>query len=504
MRKGVIVGMDGRPLASGAVYEAATASPRGSGWSAPNVGPNAAVASSGKVLRDRTRAQYRNSPLLRSAINKGVTAEAGKGVSLLSICKNEAVRDVLNELWKETCNQLDPWGDMSFGGLIDQIVRARRMSGEVFVVRVPVRLGMGLKVPLQVSVLESDFCPITLTKRLTNGNRIVQGIELKGRKKVAFWFYQSHPTDWDNGSKGTSTALIRIPARDVIHHYKALRPGQLRGEPDTAAALLKDKTFSDYSDAELQRKQTRAGFTGFLYREDFEEDDYQFDPVTGRAIYDDSEAPQEREVVAGGTILRGQAGEKLQLFEGDNTGSGFNDFVKWQAQQLAAALEIPYPLLTGDWAGLSDRTIRAILNEFRRGVTADQTNLLGFQVCLKVWQWFVNTAVTVGLVPAAGFAENPWAFYALDIRPDAWRHLHPEQDIRSRTMAINSNLSNLEREAAECGGDLTENMRANARSRALWEKVCQEEGLDPSQHPMPGTTSNNKPKALEGLSDDDE
>lgn len=497
MRKSMILGLDGQPMTSGSSYEGATASPRGSGWSAPSVGPNAALASAGAVLRNRTRAGYRNSPLLRSAINKGVTAEAGKGVTLLSIVKDDNTRKTLNALWKEMCNQLDPSGDLSFGGLIDQIVRARKTSGEVFVVRVPVRLGTGLKVPLQVSVLESDFCPMSYTKRLINGNRIVQGVELKGRKKVAYWFYKQHPSDVDMGSPAHDLNLVRVPARDVIHHYKALRPGQLRGEPDTAAALLKDKTFSDYSDAELQRKQTRAGFTGFLYREDFSEDDHQFDPHTGRALYDDSEAPQEREVVAGGTILRGQAGEKLQLFEGDNTGSGFNDFVKWQAQQLAAALEIPYPLLTGDWEGLSDRTIRAILNEFRRGVTADQTNLLGFQVCLKVWQWFVNTAVMVGAISAKGFADDPWSFYALDIRPDAWRHLHPEQDIRSRTMAISSNLSNLEREAAECGGDLEENMRANARARAVWERVCQEEGLDPSQHPMPGTTNNNnKPKAL--------
>lgn len=478
MRHSKIVGMDGQPLA--VAYEGATAAPRGIGWQSPSVGPNAAVGASGALLRNRSRAGYRNSCLLRSAINKNVTAEAGKGVTILSISANDEVRETLNALWKETSHQLDPWGDQSFGGLVQQIVRARRTSGEVFIKRAPVRLGMGLKVPLQIDVLEADFCPMHLNRRLDNGNRIRQGVEFKGRKKVAFWFFKCHPGDGPS-QELDSTALIRVPARDVIHHYHSTRPGQIRGEPETAAALLKDKTFSDYSDAELRRKETRAGFTGFLYRESFGDDDYEFDPATGKPLYADSEAPQQTEVVQGGTVLRGVAGEKLQLFDGDNTGSGFSDFVKWQAQQLAAALEIPYPLLTGDWNGLSDRTIRAILNEYRRGIIADQTNLLGFQVCFKVWRWFVDTCVMVGLIPSAGFAENPWAFYALDIRPDAWRHLHPEQDVRAGQMAINNLFSNPEKEAAERGADLDENMKATARTVRKWREALIAEGLDPDK-----------------------
>ncbi|MGL4504180.1 MAG: phage portal protein, partial [Aeromonas sobria] len=311
--------------------------------------------------------------------------------------------------------------------------------------------------------------------------RIVQGIELVGRRKVAVWFHKRHPNEFDPSSSISLNDLVRVPIRDVIHHYQPTRPGQLRGEPDTAAALLKDKEFGDYSDAELNRKKTRSAFTGFLYRDSFGDEDMEFDPQTGAPMYDDAEAPQTQETVQAGTILRGMAGEKLELFKGDDTGQGFKDFVKWQAQQLAAALDIPYPLLTGDWEGLSDRTIRAILNEYRRGVSADQTNLLGFQVCLKVWQWVVNSCVLNGLIKAPGFADNPWAYYAMDLRMDAFRHLHPEQDIRARSLATAAMLSNPEKEAADCGTDLEENMRATARALKKWETICEEEGVDPSK-----------------------
>lgn len=473
--------MDGRALAYSQPYEGATGSPRGDTMPAPSMGPNRALAISGATLRNRSRHGYRNSALLRSAINRGVTAEVGKGMTILSTCEDPEVQATLNRLWKQHQYMLSPWDDTPFGGLLQQMSRARKTSGEVFLRRIPVPVSMGLQIPFQLEIMESDFCPIGFNKRLENGRRIVQGIEFAGRRKVAVWFHKRHPNEYDPSTTISLSDLVRVPMKDVIHHFTTSRPGQVRGEPETAAALLKDKEFADYSDAELNRKKTRAAFTGFLYRDSFGDDDMEFDPQTGKPMFDDSEAPQTQETVQAGTILRGMAGEKLELFKGDDTGQGFKDFVKFQAMQLSAALDIPYPLLTGDWEGLSDRTIRAILNEFRRGVTADQTNLLGFQVCLKVWQWVVNSCVLNGLISAPGFADNPWKYYAMDLRPDAWRHLHPEQDIRSRTMATAAMLSNPAKEAADCGTDLEENMRSTARAAARWEAICREEGIDPTR-----------------------
>lgn len=478
-----IVGLDGKQLTMSQPYEGATRAPRGDTQPAPSIGPNTAIAYAGKTLRNRSRHAYRNNALLRSAIDKGTKAEVGKGVVITSIHKDKGIQEQLNALWKVHQNHLDVWGDMSFGAILDLAVRARKTSGEVFIRRIPMPRAMGLAVPFQLEVLESDFCPIDFNKRLSKGRRVVQGIELLGRKKVAYWMHRRHPSEYDPSTPVSLSDLVRIPARDIIHHYKAHRPGQLRGEPDTSAALLKANEFDAYSDSELLRKKNRSAFTGFLSRDSFDEDgDMNFDPQTGQALYDEGDGvtpPQQTETVAAGTILRGIAGEKLELFNGDDVGQGFKEFVKWQAQQLSASLDIPYPVLTGDWEGLSDRTIRAILNEYRRGVSSDQSNLLGFQVCFKVWVWMVECCILNGMIDGTGYADNPWSFYAMDIRYDAFRHLHPEQDIRSRTMATAAMLSNPEKEAAECGTNLEENMRATARAMKKWEEICAEEGIDP-------------------------
>lgn len=478
MKESIILGVNGKPLMSSCSgsYEGATRAPRSVGWSAPSFGPNRALENAIGPLRNRSRAGYRNSPLLRSAINKNTTNEVGRGFSLLSTCLDDKFKLAANALWKLSKTQLDPEGVKSFGALIDLCVRSRRLSGEVFIRRLRRRLSAGLAVPIQVDVMESDLCPVSLNKKLKNGNRIVQGVEFCGKVRVAYWFYKHHPQD---GIEIVSLFdLERVPACDVIHHFKQIRPGQVRGEPDAVAALLKDKTFHDYDDAELVRKKERSHYTGFLYRESFDEDDYEFDPLTGKPLFDESEPVDEVTRVRAGTMLRGVPGEKMDLFDGDNTGGGYADFMRWQSLQLAAGQDIPYPLLTGDWSGLNDRLVRAALNEYRRGVRFDQDNLSGFQVIYKIWQWWLSDAVLVGALDAPGYAKNPFYYLALDIRPDAFKWMHPEQDVRARKLAISNNISNIESETSEYGGDLEDNMRRNAKALARWKVICEEEGIE--------------------------
>jgi len=470
-----IVGTDGQPLRRATSYEGATRGSRSQGWHAPSTGPNRALAHAGKSLRNRTRAGYRNSLLMRSGINKNTTNEVGKGFTLISTSKHDDFKAKLNPLWKIISQQLDPWGDLNFGGIIKLAVLSRRMSGEVFIRRLRRRLASGLELPLQVELVESDLCPIDLNKRLSARRRIIQGIEFYGKVKVAYWFYKAHP---DDGLDSVSlNQLERVPARDVIHHYMPTRPGQVRAEPETAAALLKDRTFHEYDDSELVRKRQRSAFTGFLYREQAGEDDWEFDPATGKSLFPDTEPASTSESVNAGTILRGVPGEKLNLFNGDDTGQGYADYVRWQSIMMSAGLDIPYPVMTGDWSNLNDRLVRAILNEYRRGIAFDQTNLSGFQVAFGIWRWAIETAISVGKIDAPGYAADPWSYYELDIRPDAWKHLHPEQDINARNKAVASNISNAEREAAEYGTDLDDNMRRNAKTLKRWQEILIEEGV---------------------------
>ncbi|CAO4138622.1 hypothetical protein DHODJN_00670 [Methylorubrum extorquens] len=57
-----------------------------------------------------------------------------------------------------------------------------------------------------------------------------------------------------------------VPAADVCHLYRAMRPGQDRGEPWLARALRTLYDLDGYLDAELVRKKNAARFVGFIKR----------------------------------------------------------------------------------------------------------------------------------------------------------------------------------------------------------------------------------------------
>ena len=58
-----------------------------------------------------------------------------------------------------------------------------------------------------------------------------------------------------SGTGGMET--VRVPADEVIHLFRPLRPGQIRGEPWLARALVKLHELDQYDDAELVRRRPR-------------------------------------------------------------------------------------------------------------------------------------------------------------------------------------------------------------------------------------------------------
>ncbi|WP_163833371.1 phage portal protein [Spartinivicinus ruber] len=479
MKTSPILGPNGeRIVVVNRSYEGATRGPRSVGWYAPSSGPNRALVGSLPTLRNRTRAGYRNSLMQRAAINKNTCNEIGTGIQVCSNCEDDDFRLAANKLWGISVSEMDPESVLDFYGQQAQMARNRRLSGEVFIRLRRRKTNSGLAVPIQIDVLEADFVPIEFSKTLPNGNRIVHGVEFRGAYRVAYWLYKQHPQDGDSGDL---TNLIRVPAKDIIHHYLPIRPKQVRGEPDSVVALLKDRTFADYDDTELIRKKERSAYTGFLYREEAFEEDYQFDPMSGKPLMEEGDIEEMEPVqrIAAGTMLRGVPGEKLELFDGDNSGQGYADFMRWQALQLATGMGLPYQLLTGDWNNVNDRLVRGILNEYHREIEMMQDHLMVYQVCRRVWQWWMDTAVLTGKLTAQHYATNPKYYQTMEACPDAWRHLHPVQDIQARQAAIKSHLSNMDSEATELGYDIDDNMRRNAQAFKRWLSICQENGIEP-------------------------
>ena len=121
--------------------------------------------------------------------------------------------------------------------------------------------------PLQLQLLEPEHLPITLNQDLPSGNQVRAGIEFDAPgRRVAYHLYRSHPEDGRlapmSGQGGLET--VRIDAREILHLFRVLRPGQIHGEPWLARVLVKLDELDEYDDAELVRKKTAAMFAGLV------------------------------------------------------------------------------------------------------------------------------------------------------------------------------------------------------------------------------------------------
>lgn len=433
---------DGSPFRAGMSYDAASMGRRMGGWRASSGGPNAINAGSTTTLRSRSRDANRNNAWIKRGLNNWVSNEVGTGFVPTSRSPDAEFSATANALWKLWAKEADADGILDVYGLQALAVRARQEAGEAFIRLRPRRLEDGLTVPLQIQLLEADHVPLEKNEPGTD-RTVRQGIEYSAiGRRVAYWMYRRHPGELDSGS----IELARVPARDVIHHYAPLRIGQIRGVPWTIQALIKTKDFDDYDDAELQRKKTRSHFTGVIERDSFDENDYKFDPFSGEPIERDSSGVGMASLEPGSfpALL---PGEKINLFDGDSSGQGYADYCRQQLLAAAAALDIPYELLSGDMRNVNDRVLRAILNEYHRIIEQSQWLITIPQLCDKIWAAFIDAAVLAGKLKADDYAERKAEYQAVEWCPQAWAYLHPVQDVQGKLLKIAGGLSTRGRES---------------------------------------------------------
>lgn len=446
-------------------YEAGKSGRRLGIWQPGSLGPNAAVLQQLDLLRARSRDAARNNGWIKKGINTWVSNEIGTGITPRSQAPDEKFRQAADALWLKWGKFADADGLLDINGLMWSASRNRIESGEIFIRFRPRNLSEGLPVPLQLQLLEPEFCPVNENQVLSGGSRKIRaGIEFDGiGRRRAYWMYRSHPGDRFMDSLALD--LVPVPADSVIHHYAPLRPGQIRGVPWTVQALIKAKDFDEYDDAELLRKKNKSSYTGAVVKPNYDLDnDAKFDPISGEPLERDAnDIPMITSQP--GSLFSLLPGEDVRMFDGDSTGSGYADFVRQQLLGVAAALDVPYEFISGDMSKVNDRTLRAILSEFHRIIEQTQWMIFIPQVCDRVYEEFIDTAVMSGALTAPGYDQRREEYLAVEWHPTGWPYLHELQDAQADQIKLKSGLTSRKRIAAKQGEVIEEIDRENAEDK---------------------------------------
>jgi lambda family phage portal protein len=432
---------------------------RSRAWRVGSFGPNTAVRYSLDEVRRKSRDQVRKNPYAAFAVDRLVSNIIGTGITPKSAAPHEGFRRAVAKLWLDWTDQADSVGAHDFYGLQALAVRGMVEGGETFT-RLRTRLPSdGLVVPLQLQVLEGDHCPHLKDDAAAN---IRAGIQYGAiGQRLGYWMHREHPGDGVlAGMPAIEQALV--PAEDIAHLYRSLRPGQDRGEPWLTRALRTLYDLDAYLDAELVRKKTAAMLVGFIRRPADRND------VIGAG-------PAEADGSAGlalepGTMQVLLDGEDVTFSDPKDVGANFEPFVRQALRGVSAAAGLLYEELSGDYSNLNDRTLRAALNAFRRQAEAWQHHLVVYQFCRRVWVRWIDLALLSGalrLPPGMARADA----YAVDWLPTRWPYVHPVQDITAQSAEVQAGFATRSQKVSERGYDAAaidaENAADNARADGL-------------------------------------
>lgn len=429
-------------------YDAAGQGRRLRGWNPPSAGPNVALKGIDKV-RDRSRDTTRNDWSGASGVQKWTTNLIGTGiVPRITRIKDLPRKIELIDLWNRWSRACDADGVLDFYGLQTLATREWIESGEVFVRLRYRRIDSGMEVPLQIQLIPADYVPMLDADNwpgLPSGNKIRSGIELRNGQRIAYWVYKEHPRD---GQTIGQNDLIRVAASQMLHVYEPKRVGQLRGVPENAPVLVHLREVADYDGNVRERMRLSNLFAGFIERPGVSGVDDGTDPLTGQPIESDASGAAMVSLEPG-TMHELLPGEKVSFANPPEPGTIYPDYMRVQDMRTAAGWGLPYELFSGDIKEVSDRTLRVLINDFRRYCEQRQFQIIIPQMCQKVREAVGTQAAIVGLVAESelvAFKEVTW-------QPQAWPYIHPVQDVQAKQTEVEALFRSRSSVIAERGED---------------------------------------------------
>ena len=408
-------------------YDAGGNGPRVKRWNPPASGPQKALQGFER-MRARVHDAVRNDWAAGSSTQKWVTNLIGTGI------RPRFKQKPHRAIWDSFVKTADADGVLDVYGLQVLVARCLFDGGEAFLRRRPRRATSPLDVPVQVQVIEGEFCPLfdaDTWPGLPEGNKIRQGIERdRYGQRAAYWFYREHPGDGEMAP--SRDQLIRVAASQVAHVYEVKRPGDLRGVSPLSNILLRLRDSADLEGVTLDRQKIANLFAMFITRPMPSEDDYDIDPLTGLPKFYSTDGVTQIAGLESGISQELRPGEDVKFASPPGPGTGFDEFLRRNHLGNAAGQGLPYELMTGDIKDISDRTLRVVINEFRRYCQQRQWITLIPMACQRMLDWCMDAAALAGRLPLSQLPEAKAATWA----PQGWDYIHPTQDAQGKKILL--------------------------------------------------------------------
>lgn len=220
-----------------------------------------------KILRERMRYEFANSPYLRGIADTQTNKICGRRPKI-----RIQDREVPRALTRGVEQKIAKWIKATkFGAQLRLIYNARLESGEIFLLPAT-NQKIRNAVKFYWKDVECDQCQSDPERYDEDDEKYVDGVYLDADgNPIRYTFLRRHPGSL-TGMALTSDDYMEVPAENVVHFFKKRRPGQHRGVPELSPSLVPVAALRRYTNATVKAAETAASITFLMETDEIGED----------------------------------------------------------------------------------------------------------------------------------------------------------------------------------------------------------------------------------------
>lgn len=407
-------------------------------WGALNTSADSEIITSLRILRGRARELMRDNEYAKAAVRTIKNNVIGTGVGMQGQVTTAGgklmtkINTQIEEAWKDWCDKdtCDPAGKLCFADMERLLFGSLVENGEVLVHKVRQPFGKG-STPYALELIEADRLVDQWSSAMTtSGNVIRMGVEQdKWGRPVAYWLYPTHPGDYQF-TAFVESALIRIPADEIIHLYIPERIGQTRGVPWFHATLKRLRNMQGYEEAEIVAARASASIVGFIQTPE------GLVPDDGELV-DDDDRPEPVLNMSPGTIQQLGVGESFTGFNPSRPNAALDPFMRFMLRGFCTGVGVSYESVSRDYSQSNYSSTRMALMEDR-----DLWRVLqGWWIRnfrREVHRDWLEASVLAGVLPFADYYSQPKKYQAVRFKPRGWSWIDPVKEVNAYRTAVRS------------------------------------------------------------------
>jgi len=394
-----------------------------------------------KILRTRARYEIGNNSYARGIVLTLANDSVGIGPRLQMLTENEEVNRQIEQDFMRWSKQI---------GLAEKLrtVRvARCQDGEAFILLAQNPNLPNENVKLDLQLIEADR--VTEDKFNSDPN-CVDGVAFDefGNPK-SYRVLKYHP--------GGEYAICEdegrdVPAENMIHIFRADRPGQHRGVPEITPALPLFAQLRRFTLAVLSAAEAAADFAGILYTDA---------PANGEA---DSVDALDTIQLERNMLLTMPGGWKMSQLDPKQPATTYAEFKHEILNEIARCLNMPYNIAAGNSSGYNYASGRLDHQTYYKAVRVDQAFTENVALDRILAAWLREYSLAKSLEIESGEQSHTWFW-------DGMEHVDPAKEASAQETKLNNRTTSLAAEYARQGKDWETEIRQIAKEKKLMKEL---------------------------------